>query len=51
MTLADLSVNNISSNLLTEHFLPQFLANVNVSSCSLYVVARPSVCHLWSVCV
>jgi len=24
MTLADLSVNNISSNLLTEHFLPQF---------------------------
>jgi len=28
-----------------------FLANVNSSSCSLYVVVRPSVCRLSSVCL
>ena len=28
-----------------------FLANVNSCSCSLYVVVRPSVCHLSSVCL
>jgi len=27
-----------------------FLANVNSCSCSLYVVVRPSVCRLSSVC-
>ena len=28
-----------------------FLANVNSCSCSLYVVVRPSVCRLSSVCL
>ena len=31
--------------------LSRFLANVNSCSCSLYVVVRPSVCHLSSVCL
>ena len=33
------------------NFQPQFLANVNSSSCSLYVVVRPSVVCLSSVCL
>ena len=36
---------NISTAIINH-----FLANVNSSSCSLYVIGRPSVCRLSSVC-
>ena len=38
-------------NLGNFQFCAQFLANVNSSSRSLYVVVRPSVCRLSSVCL
>jgi len=36
-------------NCIAEHFMQQFLANVNSYSRSLYAVARPTVCRLSSV--
>ena len=46
----DLFINPKKSVCYCMRIGPRFLANVKSSSCSLYVVVRPSVCRLSSVC-
>ena len=41
----------LNSSHLVRYSPLHFLANVNSCSCSLYVVVRPSVCRLSSVCL
>ena len=47
----DSALKILNTALLTVALTEQFLANVNSSSCSLYVVVRPSVCRLSVVCL